>query len=390
MLLRNIAVADGLVNGAFGTVVGFEPQTLCDLEEPESPHEPAQPKISAIYVKFDSERIGLNQQPHFRNDLPKTAVCIQKHDEDMANYKCISRRQFPLKLAWACTVHKTQGMTTDKCVFDMTGVFQEGQSYVALSRVTSLSGLYIRNFNPNKIYRNNMVNEYLAKMPQLETEPEPSQPYVDLLHHNVQGLLSRLADVVATLRWCPCSALILNETFLRPSRHLVFPALPQMLRQDRAEEPGHGGGIAVLLKEDITAHKQFTDVPQQSCEHLAHVMQLDDSTLFLVVSIYRRPSQSIALFKAGLSRILTFAATYDNVIFAGDFNQDLRKASPTTIRALFESHGYNQHVNEVTTISGTWIDHVYSKTTFDISAKVMPTHYSDHHPVRIRIMRPQN
>ena len=73
---------------------------------------------------------------------------IEKDGLDVATFK-----QIPLKLAWAITIHKSQGMTLDGAFIDLSKTFEPGMGYVALSRLKSLEDLYLQGFN-NMALRN--------------------------------------------------------------------------------------------------------------------------------------------------------------------------------------------------------------------------------------------
>ena len=72
----------------------------------------------------------------------------------------IRRTQYPLRLAYGITIHKSQGMTFDKLIVNFNRIFDYGQAYVALSRTRTAEGLIIKDFNPQKIIANKDVIEF--------------------------------------------------------------------------------------------------------------------------------------------------------------------------------------------------------------------------------------
>lgn len=110
MLLTNVNPDEGLVNGSLGIV------TSIDDEE--------------IHVRFGKGK-SVKMSPH--------SWTIKNNEQVVAE-----RSQFPLRLAYALSCHKTQGMTLDRIECHLGGTFEYGQAYVAVSRVKTLEGLYLR------------------------------------------------------------------------------------------------------------------------------------------------------------------------------------------------------------------------------------------------------
>jgi len=103
---------------------------------------------------------------------------IHPHYWQSDDFPTVSIGQYPLCLAWALTIHKIQGATLQLAEIDVgNSVFEYGQTYVALSRVQSLEGLYLSAFEPDKIEINPNVAAFYRNIP--DTAAAAKLPSID-------------------------------------------------------------------------------------------------------------------------------------------------------------------------------------------------------------------
>ena len=109
---------------------------------------------------------------------PNLEYTLNEETQAIEEKEIGSFTQIPLRLAWAVTIHKSQGLTFDKLVVDARQAFAHGQVYVALSRCTSLEGLVLKTkLDAGALVGDGVVDYFVEQMP----EKEPSQEKVDSL-----------------------------------------------------------------------------------------------------------------------------------------------------------------------------------------------------------------
>ena len=382
MLTANVDVSDGLVNGARGEVVHVVTNNNSE--------------VTNVLVKFDNNKVGIKsiQTSPYRSKCSHAVPLTKYEVMFFAKGKRgseIKRLQFPLTLAWASTIHKVQGLTLDEIVVDMKGGrFSPGQAYVAFSRVKTLVGLHILNFNAKAIKKSiDVTNEMIrlntkALLPVQQMMCKSHCVSVALL--NVRSIGAKLPDVLDDKTLSGASIQCFCETWLNASQ--VSPILqPNQIdiRCDRVTCENKGGVMICVPSQMHPSDVQRFSV--NGMESVYCMLVLPNLTRMQIALVYRSPSVSQTTFKSVLSRLLRHMAMCNSpCIVLGDFNEDLLHQLNSSILSFMSKHGFRQLVKSPTTPHGTIIDHVYYKDPpNNVTVQVKDTYYSDHDTVYCNI-----
>jgi ATP-dependent DNA helicase PIF1 len=176
VLLVNLDIKAGLVNGSQGVITGFEKADPAKLPKAKEKGQSEQNNFSVPILSGEHaevregnirtfmDRAAMKELPIvlFQNRVTQTILpdCRVSELGDHEPYSLLSRTQIPLVAGWAMTVHKSQGMTLNRVVVNLSKSFEEGQMYVALSRARSLQGLKVEGLGRQK-GRNEQVRQFL-------------------------------------------------------------------------------------------------------------------------------------------------------------------------------------------------------------------------------------
>ena len=393
MLIRNVDLSDSLVNGVIGTVTGF----IRDAKQDE---------IKFILVKFDDPYVGQQRRRkmHISSDGSTPIQREQVTFTIKKNSKVEQiKTQFPLSLAFACTIHKTQGITTEKIVVSFDGPYRPGQAYVALSRNKNMNGLHLTSFDKKKIKTSSMVqaemNRLRSQMPMIKSrtlEDFDSNNFFKISHLNIRSLKCHLKDLQNDMNLLSSHVICLSETWLSATDkndHLQIPGF-YLHRRDRensykshacsngvCKKCNEKGGVLIYIKNSIKS-KLLVNFDNAMVEILGVKLFCEDMSPLVVISVYRPNHVQINTMLSTIGKTLDKYQFQENICtILGDFNIDFLKHSPCINKFCTEKK-LKQLISIPTHVSGSLLDHIYIDTEIKtVYSGTVSTYYSDHDAV---------
>ena len=356
-----------------------------------------------VWVEFDDEDVGRktrNENRHLYNTegIQPTWTPIKPVTTQFAVGRTKSaqvvRKQFPLRPAAAKTVHRSQGDTQTQIVVNLnTRRAIPHIHYVALSRVTTMEGLYITDLCENKIAVDPKV---LEEMLELRTERILQLCFTPLYqlnpsdfkvcHLNARSLHKHINDVRKDFHFISCDIAIFTETRFSPCDDDEIYTIDgfQLFRNDdlvsnqNNRRPYHGTALYIKLPfvegypySNNTNGIEFTVIKVSNYEHIN------------IIAVYRSPQVPLTQICSALQRVVDHNS---NNLFIGDFNVNwlIEVERQSLYNVMVRDNGYRQLIENSTTDNNTLIDHIYTNiVNIETVSGNLETYFSDHKAIWI-------
>ena len=379
VLIFNVDVIDGLVNGSSGTIIGLE------MKEGD---------IFCIIVQFDDETCGKEQRTKYPNLSKKyearngTPIFRQELEYQVMSRKGYGHatrakvQQFPIKLFYASTAHKMQGQTVkagSKVVIHWHKNMTDGMAYVMLGRCEKLADIFISgDFHTDGIKCSSVA---LTETKRLSDEfdllfkksTEIRKKHWKISYLNIRSLSAHYLDLKSDNFILDSDMFGLGETWIDENTDFNFENF-----NSHFGSVGRGKGVAAFTKMVLTKDPSILKSDQFSAVNL--------STLYIdVIFVYISKDINIEDLKAFLKKsIVQRKAT----VVIGDFNENFHENS--RIARLMSSLNLQQHVKEPTHDKGNLIDHIYTNEVLEKRGFFIhksAAYYSDHDILSIYVKK---
>ena len=363
---------------------------------------------SILWIQFDDKSIGKQLKQKllhlYMPDIKKVWIPILETTTTFQvklwrNNK-ILRRQFPLHIAAAKSIHRTQGETINECVISFPNRKVPALHYVGLSRATKLENIHLLELNANKIHTDVTVHNEMHRLRTkaklhscIPYEPSSLTPnYFTCFFHNVQSLHKYFCDVIADCNVHAATLCAFVQTRLLPTDNDVTYKIPgvELHRTDYILHSNYRSpyGTCVYTKNSLLTLKT------QNCQlnQLTSFTVVVQQTPIHIIVIYRSPNPH-NLVQNLLGMIQDDLKTQPqniSTIIVGDFNIDTKKKSLHAykiLNAFMINKGFKQIIEEPTTNNSTTIDHIWTNMRIDfVIANTLESYYSDHKPLFFAIL----
>ena len=165
--------------------------------------------------------------------------------------------QYPLKLAWAITIHKSQGLTFEKAIIDANAAFAHGQVYVALSRCKSFEGMVLRSpISFNSVKTDGTVSKYTQEAEKNEPNAQHLNDAKIIFQQNLLNELFDFRQIKAILFQC--------KKLAEENHQVISLGFLELINLQREQTENKVYAIADKFKRQMLIHLQENGLPEEN------------------------------------------------------------------------------------------------------------------------------